>query len=136
LQLVVVEQDVLQRSFGGAAMTVAEATLIADAALEHTVRAVLDALLASEIIKSTRGALSAVTMKFHTSLTKTGNGQMWEQSAQPQCADSSRTAALFVTSQLNTGMARMPRQPGVSAVAIFARSRREVTKCCERMQPA
>ena len=56
VQLVVVEQDVLQRSFGGAAMTVAEATLIADAALEHTVRAILDALLAPEILKSTRGA--------------------------------------------------------------------------------
>jgi len=53
--VVVVEQDVLQRSFGGAAMTVAEATLIADAALEATVRTVLDALLASEILKSTRG---------------------------------------------------------------------------------
>jgi len=51
---------VLQRSFGGAAMTVAEATLIADAALEATVRTVLDALLASEILKSTRGESSAL----------------------------------------------------------------------------
>ena len=59
-QVVVVEQDVLQRSFGGAAMTVAEATLIADAALEATVRTILDALLASEILKSTRGAQSAL----------------------------------------------------------------------------
>ena len=54
------EQDVLQRSFGGAAMTVAEATLIADAALEATVCTVLDSLLASEILKSTRGELYAL----------------------------------------------------------------------------
>ena len=53
--MVVVEQDVLSQSFGGEAMTVAEATLIADNALEHTVRCILDALLASEILKSTKG---------------------------------------------------------------------------------
>lgn len=46
----------LTQSFGGETMTVAEATLIADNALEHTVRCILDALLASEILKSTKGA--------------------------------------------------------------------------------
>lgn len=54
--MVVIEQDVLSRAGGGAAMTVAEATLIADNALEHTVRCTLQALLAPELLKSTKGA--------------------------------------------------------------------------------
>ena len=37
-------------------MTVAEATLIADNALEHTVRCLLAAMAASEVLKSTQGA--------------------------------------------------------------------------------
>lgn len=53
-------QDVLTHvgtGAGGAPMTMAEATLIADNALEHTVRTVLAALTAPELLKSTRGAL-------------------------------------------------------------------------------
>lgn len=58
--MVVVEQDVLTQSFGGETMTVAEATLIADNALEHTVRCILNALLASEILKSTKGVPQSI----------------------------------------------------------------------------
>ena len=39
-------------------MTIAEATMIADNALEHTVRSLLAALQAPEILKSTQGVLS------------------------------------------------------------------------------
>ncbi|KAK9865083.1 hypothetical protein WJX84_002741 [Apatococcus fuscideae] len=53
----VIEQDVLAKVGGGAAMTIAEATMIADNALEHTVRSLLAALQAPEILKSTQGAL-------------------------------------------------------------------------------
>ncbi|KAK9846543.1 hypothetical protein WJX81_006281 [Elliptochloris bilobata] len=56
----VIDQDVLTHvglGAGGAPMTMAEATLIADNALEHTVRTVLAALTAPELLKSTRGAL-------------------------------------------------------------------------------
>ncbi len=49
-------QDVLAKVGGGAAMTIAEATMIADNALEHTVRSLLAALQAPEILKSTQGA--------------------------------------------------------------------------------
>lgn len=55
--VVVVEQDVLSKAVGGSTMTVAEATNIADNALEHTVRTILAALQAPEILKSTSGAL-------------------------------------------------------------------------------
>ncbi|DBA68374.1 hypothetical protein WJX79_000768 [Trebouxia sp. C0005] len=55
--VVVVEQDVLSKAVGGSAMTVAEATNIADNALEHTVRTILASLQAPEILKSTSGAL-------------------------------------------------------------------------------
>ncbi|DBA92080.1 hypothetical protein WJX77_001940 [Trebouxia sp. C0004] len=55
--VVVVEQDVLSKAAGGSAMTVAEATNIADNALEHTVRTILASLQAPEILKSTSGAL-------------------------------------------------------------------------------
>ena len=51
-------QDVLSKvmmNAAGSPMTVAEATLIADNALEHTVRCVLAALQAPEILKSTQG---------------------------------------------------------------------------------
>ena len=51
-------QDVLAKVGGGAAMTIAEATMIADNALEHTVRSLLAALQAPEILKSTQGVLS------------------------------------------------------------------------------
>ena len=50
-------QDVLAKVSGGAAMTIAEATMIADNALEHTVRSLLAALQAPEILKSTQGML-------------------------------------------------------------------------------
>lgn len=55
--VVVVEQDVLCKVAGASAMTVAEATTIADNALEHSVRTVLASLQAAEILKSTDGAL-------------------------------------------------------------------------------
>lgn len=55
--VVVVEQDVLSKAVGGSAMTIAEATNIADSALEHTVRTILASLQAPEILKSTAGAL-------------------------------------------------------------------------------
>ena len=48
-------QDVLCKVAGGSAMTVAEATTIADNALEHSVRTVLASLQAAEILKSTDG---------------------------------------------------------------------------------
>jgi len=48
-------QDVLSKAVGGSAMTVAEATNIADNALEHTVRTILASLQAPEILKSTSG---------------------------------------------------------------------------------
>ena len=48
-------QDVLSKAVGGSTMTVAEATNIADNALEHTVRTILAALQAPEILKSTSG---------------------------------------------------------------------------------
>ncbi len=51
-------QDVLAKvltNASGAPMTVAEATLIADNALEHSVRCVLAALAAPEILKSRQG---------------------------------------------------------------------------------
>ena len=50
-------QDVLPKAVGGSSMTVAEATVIADNALEHTVRTILAALQAPEILKSTSGML-------------------------------------------------------------------------------
>ena len=54
----VLDQDVLlQQSYGGDQMTVAESTEIANAALEHTVRCVLHAVCAEEILKSSQGGL-------------------------------------------------------------------------------
>jgi cell division GTPase FtsZ len=54
----VLDQDVLlQQSYGGDQMTVAESTEIANAALEHTVRCVLRAVCAEEILKSSQGGL-------------------------------------------------------------------------------
>lgn len=53
----VMEQEVLLQAFGDAQLTVAEATDIADNALEHTARSVLQAVQAQEILKSSRGAL-------------------------------------------------------------------------------
>ena len=55
-------QDVLSNAVGGSTMTVAEATNIADKALEHTVRTILAALQAPEILKSTSGLCSAVPL--------------------------------------------------------------------------
>ena len=54
-------QDVLCKVVGGSAMTVAEATTIADNALEHSVRTVLASLQAAEILKSTDGRLVQVS---------------------------------------------------------------------------
>ncbi|PRW61363.1 domain-containing 2 [Chlorella sorokiniana] len=53
----VMEQDVLMQAFGESQMTVAEATQIADNALEHSVRSILQAVQAQEVLKSSRGAL-------------------------------------------------------------------------------
>ncbi|PSC70531.1 nudC domain-containing 2 [Micractinium conductrix] len=53
----VMEQDVLLQAFGDAQMTVAEATNIADNALEHSIRCILQAVQAPEILRSSRGAL-------------------------------------------------------------------------------
>lgn len=53
----VMEQDVLMQAFGDSQLTVAEATDIADNALEHTVRCVLQAVQAVELLKSSGGAL-------------------------------------------------------------------------------
>lgn len=53
----VTEQEVLLQAFGDSQLTVAEATDIADTALEHTARCVLQAVQAQEILKSSRGAL-------------------------------------------------------------------------------
>jgi hypothetical protein len=53
----VMEQNVLLQAFGESQLTVAEATDIADNALEHTARSVLQAVQAQEILKSSRGAL-------------------------------------------------------------------------------
>lgn len=53
-------QDVLAKvltNANGAPMTVAEATLIADNALEHSVRCVLAALAAPEILRLHKGRL-------------------------------------------------------------------------------
>lgn len=55
--VVVMEQDVLLQVFGESQLTVAEATDIADTALEHTALSVLQAIRAREILKSSRGAL-------------------------------------------------------------------------------
>ncbi|KFM22716.1 hypothetical protein F751_6747 [Auxenochlorella protothecoides] len=53
-----VDQEVLMQAWGGgAAVTVAQATEIADLALEHAVRGVLQAVQSREILKSQRGAL-------------------------------------------------------------------------------
>ena len=52
-------QDVLSKAVGGSAMTIAEATNIADSALEHTVRTILASLQAPEILKGTAGKLHA-----------------------------------------------------------------------------
>lgn len=49
----------LSKAVGGSTMTVAEATNIADNALEHTVRTILAALQAPEILKSTSGQAAA-----------------------------------------------------------------------------
>lgn len=53
----IILQDKLSKVHNGEMMTVAEATLIADNALEHTVRTVLAALQAPEILKSNAGPL-------------------------------------------------------------------------------
>ena len=53
----VMEQEVLLQAFGDSQLTVAEATEIADNALEHTARSVLQAVQAQELLKSSRGAL-------------------------------------------------------------------------------
>lgn len=57
--VVVLDQDVLLRqSYGDEQqLTVAESTEIANTALEHTVRCVVQAVLASEMLKSTQGGL-------------------------------------------------------------------------------
>lgn len=55
--VVVMEQDVLLQVFGESQLTVAEATDIADTALEHTALSVLQAIRAREVLKSSRGAL-------------------------------------------------------------------------------
>ena len=52
----VMEQNVLMQAFGDSQLTVSEATDIADTALEHTVRCVLQAVQAREILKSSGGA--------------------------------------------------------------------------------
>lgn len=57
-------QDVLSdvmTNAGGTPMTVAEATLIADNALEHTVRCILAAMAAPEVLKSMQGELPHAT---------------------------------------------------------------------------
>lgn len=57
-------QDVLAKvltNANGAPMTVAEATLIADNALEHSVRCVLAALAAPEILRLHKGRLPLVS---------------------------------------------------------------------------
>jgi hypothetical protein len=53
----VTEQEVLMAAFGGSRLTVAEATEIADNALEHSARCVLQAVAAQELLKSSGGAL-------------------------------------------------------------------------------
>jgi len=54
----VMEQEVLLQAFGEVAqLTVAEASEIADAALEHSVHSVMQAVCAREVLKSSRGAL-------------------------------------------------------------------------------
>ncbi|GAB4813227.1 hypothetical protein N2152v2_000273 [Parachlorella kessleri] len=53
----VTEQEVLMQAFGDSQLTVAEATDIADNALEHTVRSILQAVQAQEVLKGLRGAL-------------------------------------------------------------------------------
>ena len=58
-------QDVLCKVAGASAMTVAEATTIADNALEHSVRTVLASLQAAEILKSTDGRPVHVFHKRH-----------------------------------------------------------------------
>ena len=58
-------QDVLCSAVGGSAMTVAEATNIADNALEHTVRTILASLQAPEILKSTSGAAMQYWTSWH-----------------------------------------------------------------------
>lgn len=56
--VVVLDQDVLlQQSYGEDTLTVAESTEIANAALEHTVRCVVQAVCASEMLKCTQGGL-------------------------------------------------------------------------------
>ena len=54
----VMEQEVLLQAFGEVAqLTVAEATEIANAALEHSVHSVMQAVCSREVLKSSRGAL-------------------------------------------------------------------------------
>lgn len=56
--VVVLDQDVLlQQSYGEETLTVSESTEIANAALEHTVRCIVQAVCASEMLKSTQGGL-------------------------------------------------------------------------------
>lgn len=59
----------LPKAVGGSSMTVAEATVIADNALEHTVRTILASLQAPEILKSTSGnAYNVLSIQFNTAL--------------------------------------------------------------------
>lgn len=56
--VVVLDQDVLlQQSYGEETLTVAESTEIANAALEHTIRCIVQAVYATEMLKSTQGGL-------------------------------------------------------------------------------
>ena len=55
-------------------MTIAEATNIADSALEHTVRTILASLQAPEILKSTAGKPAMASVYMHAQTSKsTGN---------------------------------------------------------------
>ena len=62
-------QDVLCKAVGGSAMTIEEATNIADSALEHTVRTILASLQAPEILKSTAGKFTSSLHPFTRSPT-------------------------------------------------------------------
>lgn len=56
--VVVLDQDVLlQQSYGEDTLTVSESTEIANAALEHTVRCIVQGVCSSEMLKSTQGGL-------------------------------------------------------------------------------
>jgi hypothetical protein len=131
--VVVLDQDVLlQQSYGEETLTVAESTEIANTALEQTVRCIVQAVHAPEMLKSTQGGLMwhgkelrhfkrLISPPLQQLLTQKGNGVLGRGLA---ClpADAAKSmghesAMMHLASEAIAGAAESPFVEGVLAKA-------------------